>query len=90
MHDVCMMGAGASGLNASLVLGRCGRDVLCGIQGRCGAGQKSRALGFGLTGGGVVAVSHAGQGAQVQTGVRGRDIPCAEPWRLGTVNRTLL
>jgi thioredoxin reductase len=28
MHEVCILGAGPAGLNAALILGRCGRDVL--------------------------------------------------------------
>ena len=34
MHDVCVVGAGPAGLNASLILGRCGRDVLVLDSGR--------------------------------------------------------
>ena len=43
MHDVCRVGAGPAGLNAALVLGRCGRDVLVLDSGRPRNGV-SRAL----------------------------------------------
>jgi thioredoxin reductase len=43
MYDVCVIGAGPAGLNASLILGRCGRDVLVLDSGRPRNGV-SRAL----------------------------------------------
>ena len=43
MHDVCIVGAGPAGLNAALILGRCGRDVVVLDSGRPRNGV-SRAL----------------------------------------------
>jgi thioredoxin reductase len=45
VHDVCIVGAGPAGLNAALVLGRCGRDVLV-----LDSGQPRNAVSRGLHG----------------------------------------
>ncbi len=45
MHDVCIVGAGPAGLNAALILGRCGRDVVV-----YDSGQPRNAVSQGLHG----------------------------------------
>ncbi|MEO6002743.1 MAG: NAD(P)/FAD-dependent oxidoreductase [Opitutus sp.] len=46
VHDVCIVGVGPAGLNAALILGRCGRDVLVVDSGRPRNGVSPALHGF--------------------------------------------